>query len=377
MIEQADLKGQYASLKGDIDDAVARVLGSGRYINGPEVDGLEREFARFCETPHAVAVSSGTDALRLSLIAVMTQEGLGGRGIPQGRAEVVTSPFCFAATTEAISQAGARAVFADIDPATFTLEPQRVSSANTPRTRAIIPVHLFGHPADMESLTRIAKGKSIAIVEDVCQAHGARSMGRAAGSMGEAGCFSFYPTKNLGACGDGGMMVTESADIATRVRRLRDHGQIEKYRHIEEGSTARLDEVQAAILRVKLKHLEDWNERRRALARRYIDGLRGIDITLPTETPESRHVYHLFTVRLKDREGVRTTLAERGIATGVHYPIPLHLQPVNTWMGLGEGAFPESERAAQEVLSLPLFPEMTEEQVDLVCGALREVVARR
>ena len=395
-IPSAGVSSQYSSLKEEIDSAVSRVLTSGRYIGGPEVEGLEREFAEFCGVPHAVAVASGTDALRFALIT--SEVGAGS--------EVVTSPFTFIATTEAISQAGARPMFADVEAESLTLDAERVAASITPRTKAIVPVHLYGQTADMAPILALARQRGIAVIEDACQAHGARYGGRAAGALGDAGCFSFYPTKNLGGCGEGGMITTARADIAERVRRLRDHGQSEKYVHPEEGYNGRLDALQAAILRVKLKRLGAWNERRRALAARYtarleevglgatVDETRGgrrergvAPLILPVEKPWGTHVYHLYSVRVtatgaagpagrSPRDRVRAALLEKGIETGVHYPVPLHLQPAYAWMSLKEGSFPVAERSAREVLSLPLYPEMTDAQVDRVCEALREVLGR-
>ena len=278
-------------------------------------------------------------------------------------------------------------MFADIDSETFTLDPTALEAAVTPRTRAIVPVHLYGQAADMPPILERARRAGAVVVEDACQAHGSLDRGRAAGTLGDAGCFSFYPTKNLGGCGEGGMVTTSRREVAQRIRRLRDHGQVEKYRHLEEGYNGRLDALQAAILRVKLRHLPAWNERRRALALRYRAGLSDLAaphgdgpgrgaLVLPVERAGARHVYHLFCVRVKDRERVRAALLEKGVETGVHYPIPLHLQPAYAWMGLSEGSFPVAERAAREVLSLPLYPEMTEAQVDRVCEALREVLGR-
>lgn len=381
----ADIAAQYLSLQADIDAAVRRVLASGHFIGGPEVEAFEQEFAAQCGAGEAVSVASGTDALRFSLLAT-------GDGGARARArdcidEVVTSPLSFIATTEAISQAGARPVFADIDSETFTLDPTALEAAVTPRTRAIVPVHLYGQAADMPPILERARRAGAVVVEDACQAHGSLDRGRAAGTLGDAGCFSFYPTKNLGGCGEGGMVTTSRREVAQRIRRLRDHGQVEKYRHLEEGYNGRLDALQAAILRVKLRHLPAWNERRRALALRYRAGLSDLaaphgdgpgrgDLVLPVERAGARHVYHLFCVRVKDRERVRAALLEKGVETGVHYPIPLHLQPAYAWMGLSEGSFPVAERAAREVLSLPLYPEMTEAQVDRVCEALRDVLGR-
>ena len=387
MIGQADLGAQYLALREEIDAAVLRVLASGRYIGGPEVEGLENDFAAFCGVPHAVAVASGTDALRFALMAAGVAEG----GAPN---EVITSPLTFLATTEAISQVGARPVFVDVDPESLTLDPALIQKALTPRTKAIVPVHLHGQTADMGPILELARARGVAVIEDACQAHGAQyrgsdaGTGRSAGSLGDAGCFSFYPTKNLGGCGEGGMVTTARSDVAARVRRLSDHGQSEKYVHAEEGYNGRLDALQAAILRVKLKRLSGWNARRRALAARYTERLKemglagaageaGTPLRLPVEKPWGAHVYHLYTVRVASgRDRVRAALLEKGIETGIHYPIPLHLQPCYVWMGLKEGSFPVAERAAREVLSLPLYPEMTDAQVDRVCEALRDVLGR-
>ena len=377
-----DLGATFADLRQDLGAAVERVLASGRYIGGPEVEGLESEFAAFCGVPHAVAVASGTDALRFALMAA----GLGGSG---PRNEVITSPLSFIATTEAITQAGGRTVFVDVDPESLTLDPDLVKKAITDRTGAILPVHLYGQTVDMGPILEMARARGLAVVEDACQAHGAlyrgsaAGGGRSAGSLGDAGCFSFYPTKNLGGCGEGGMLTTGRDEIAARVRRLRDHGQTEKYIHAEEGYNGRLDALQAAILRVKLKRLSGWNARRRALAALYSErlremGLAGAALRLPVEKPWGTHVYHLYTVRVVGgaRDRVRAELLEKDVETGIHYPIPLHLQACYASMGLREGSFPVAESAAREVLSLPLFPEMTDAQVERVCEALRVVLGR-
>jgi dTDP-4-amino-4,6-dideoxygalactose transaminase len=365
-----DLQAGYAAIKSEIDAAVGRVLASGQYIGGPEVEGLEKEFAALCCVEHAVAVGSGTDALRFSLLAA---------GVGPGD-EVITSPFSFIAVTEVISQAGAKPVFADIDLATFNIDPARIEPVLTGRTKAIVPVHLYGQPADMEPILALAERRRLAVIEDACQAHGARHKWRPAGSLGDAGCFSFYPTKNLGGYGEGGIVTTSRADLAAKIRRSRDHGQSEKYIHAEEGYNGRLDALQAAILRVKLKRLGAWNERRRALAERYRTNLRDLDkrgvLTLPAEASWARHVYHLFAVRVAGADRVQAALRERGVATGRHYPIPLHLQPCYAGKGWSEGSFPQAEKAAGEVLTLPLYPEMTEAQLDRVCEAIRDVVGR-
>jgi dTDP-4-amino-4,6-dideoxygalactose transaminase len=372
-----DPAAEYAAAREEIDAAVARVLASGRYVGGPEIEGLEAEFAAFCGVPHAVAVSTGTDALRFALIAA---------GLPAG-GEVVTSPFTFIGTTEAIHQAGGRAVFADILPDTFAIDPRQVAAALTPRTAALLPVHLYGHPADMDALQPPAGPRRIAVIEDACQAHGASLHGRMVGGMGTAGCFSFYPTKNLGACGEGGMVTTGDAAIAARVRRLRDHGQSEKYLHAEEGYNGRLDAVQAAILRVKLKRLWDWNERRRAIAALYAERLARLEergwLVRPSERPGVKHAWHLYAVRIPSegrdagadgrpsrRDQVRARLLGQGIETGIHYPVPLHRQPAYASLGLAEGSFPESERAAREVLTLPMHPHLADRQAERVAQAL-------
>ena len=350
------------------------MLRSGRYVGGEEVAAFEAEFAAFCGARHGVAIGNGTDALRFALLAA---------GVGTGD-EVVTTPFTFIGTTEAISQCGARFVLADIEPGTFTIDPKAVERALTPRTRAILPVHLYGQCADMQALGALAAGHRLAVVEDACQAHGAALDGRRAGTFGAAAAFSFYPTKNLGGFGEGGFVTTGDDAIAARVQRLRDHGQSAKYLHAEEGYNGRLDAVQCAILRVKLKRLDAWNARRRALAARYREALAPAEaagrLRLPMARPGSTHVYHLFAVRITPgagkgaRDRARAALHAQGIETGVHYPVPLHLQPCYAAMGLGEGAFPEAERAAREVLTLPLHPQLDERQVDRVSESLTRVL---
>lgn len=372
-IRALDLKAEYAALRDEIGPAVRGVLESGRYVGGPEVEGLEQEFAALCGVSHAVAVSSGTDALRFALVAA---------GIGPGH-DVITTPFSFIGTTEAISQAGARPVFIDIEKEGFALDPARLPPAVTPRTKMVLPVHLYGQTADMAAIGTIAARRGLLVLEDACQAHGALLGGRPAGSLGLLGAFSFYPTKNLGGCGEGGMVTTSDAGLAARVRRLRDHGQQEKYLHAEEGWNGRLDALQAAILRVKLRHLAEWNDKRRSLAALYGDRLarwetRGV-LRLPKERQGARHVYHQFVLRIpstgavapdRSRDRLRQDLLEDGVETGVHYPIPLHRQPCYAAMGLQEGSFPESEAAAREVLSLPLHPMLSPADVERVCQAL-------
>jgi dTDP-4-amino-4,6-dideoxygalactose transaminase len=340
-----DLPRQYAAIKDEIDHAIAEVIRSGQFILGPQVAALEAEMATYCGAAHAVGVGSGTDALRLALQVL---------GIGPGD-EVITTPFTFVASAETVSQVGAVPVFADIEPATYTLDPAAVARKVTPRTRAIVVVHLYGHPADMAPLMELARAHGLSVVEDAAQAVGAEYRGRRVGGIGHVGCFSFFPTKNLGAYGDGGLVTTNDAALADRVRMLRQHGSREKYVHELHGWCSRLDELQAAVLRVKLRHLEEWVTRRRALAERYRSLLSGVPIIPPHERAGDRAVYHLFTIRSRQRDGLLKHLSGQGIQTTVHYPTPLHLQPL--YRGAQRDGLPESEQASQEVLSLPLFPE--------------------
>ena len=362
-----DLRRQYAALSSEIAAAVTGVFESGVFINGPNVAEFEREFALYVGTEFAVGLNSGTDALHLALRALDIGPG----------DEVVTTPFTFAATTEAIGMVGARPVFADIDPRTYALDPQAAEAAITPRTKAILPVHLYGLPADAGALAALAQRKGLALVEDCAQSAGAKFEGRMTGSFGQIGCFSFFPSKNLGAYGDGGMLVTPDPAIAKRVRSLRAHGAAKKYHHEELGVNSRLDEIQAAILRVKLTRLEGWNRARRAIARQYngiLDGVAGVD--LPVEPVGRECVYHQYTVAVDDRDGCRAEMKARGIETMVYYPVPLHLQAVAKDLRMERGAFPVAEAAAESVLSLPMFPELRPDEVDRVAAALTAAVAR-
>jgi len=386
MINQADLGTQYLALKTEIDAALSRVLVSGQYVGGPEVAALESEFAAFCGAPHAVAVSSGTDALRFVLMAVGVGErarkaAVGPAAAAPGSAadEVITSPMTFIATTEAISQAGGRPVFVDIDPISFNLDPARVEAAMTPRTRAIVPVHLYGQTADMDPILALARRRGVAVIEDACQAHGALYKGRPAGALADAAGFSFYPTKNLGACGEGGIAVTARPEIALRVRHLRDHGQAEKYRHVEEGYNGRLDSIQAGWLTVKLHHLAKWNEARRTLAHRYHEQFSESKdcMRIPVEASWTKGVYHLYVVRVADRKGLQVALTESGVGTGVHYPIPLHLQKAYAHLGHNEGSFPVTERVASEIVSLPIFPQLNRGQQDLVVDEVKKFLSAK
>jgi dTDP-4-amino-4,6-dideoxygalactose transaminase len=358
-VPMLDLTRQYASIRGEVDSAIAGVLESGHFIDGPNVKAFERELAEYCGTEHAVGLNSGTDALYLSLRAL---------GIGRGD-EVITTPFTFIATAEAITLCGATPVFADVDPATLNVDPQAIRAAITPRTRAIIPVHLYGLPADMDTILRLANAEHLAIVSDCAQAIGAWANGKRVGSIANAGAISFFPSKNLGAYGDGGAIVTSDGALAERVRRLRAHGSAKKYHHLEIGVNSRLDEIQAAILRVKLPHLDEWILKRQAVAREYRARLPAIaTLQLPFESPD--HTYHQFTVRVGERDRVAKELARRGVQTAIHYPAPVHQQPA--YAHAKSGPFPHAERAAREVLSLPMFPEMQKAEVAAVALALSE-----
>ena len=320
------------SIKGEIDAAVLGVLASGQYVLGDEVARLEQEFAAYCNVKHAIAVNTGTSALHLALLAA---------GVGPGD-EVITVPFTFVATVSAICYTGARPVFVDVEPVTLTMDPAQVEAKITPRTKAIIPVHLYGQMADMDAIKAIADQYRIPVIEDACQAHGAQYKGRRAGSIGVSGCFSFYPGKNLGACGEGGMIVTNSDDQAKTMRMLRDWGQEQRYHHLLKGFNYRMDAIQGAILRVKLRHLEAWTEARRAHARRYSLLLAGsAHLRTPVEIADRRHVYHVYAVRSRDRDGLQRALSAEGIQSGLHYPIPVHLQKAHADLGYQAGRFPD------------------------------------
>ncbi len=355
-----DLKRQYASIKGEIDAAVSRVLEGGWYILGEEVAAFEREFAAYCGVAHAVGVGSGTDALHLALAAC---------GVGAGD-EVITVPHTAVATVTAIELAGARPVLVDIDPARYTLDPELLEAAITPRTRAVIPVHLYGCPADLDPIMEVARAHGLTVVEDCAQAHGAEYSGRRVGSWGHIAAFSFYPTKNLGACGDGGLVATNDPELAERARLLRQYGWQERYVSSLKGLNSRLDELQAAILRVKLRHLDAWNERRRVLAGLYNERLMGGGVVVPREPESARHVYHLYVVRHPRRDALRAFLRQRGIGSSIHYPVPVHLQPAYYDLARGAGSLPAAEAAAREVLSLPLYPELDGQELETVADAV-------
>jgi dTDP-4-amino-4,6-dideoxygalactose transaminase len=362
-----DFAAHVEAIRREVDEAMGRVLDSGWFILGPEVEALEHELADAFGAREAVAVANGTEALQLALAV---------RGVGPGD-EVVTTSLSAAFTALAIQAAGARPVFVDVDPVTLNLDPEGAARAVTPRTRALVPVHLYGHPADMDPILAVGREAGLAVVEDACQAHGARYRDRPVGTLaGEdgLGALSFYPTKNLGALGDGGALLVSDAGVAARLRQLRNGGQTDRYRHGTSGINSRLDELQAAILRVGLRHLSGWTERRRAIAAFYRETLRDAGLDLPREQEYARSVHHLFVVRHPRRDALAAALRERGIGTLIHYPIPLHLQPAFAPLGGVPGDLPVVERAAGEILSLPLYPEMTDAHAESVVAAVRDSV---
>jgi len=361
-----DLKAQYESIRGEIGDAIQQVLDGTAFAGGPFVAQFEKEFAAFCGTQFAAGVGSGTDALWMALL---------GLGIGPGD-EVVTVPDTFIATAEAISWCGAKPVFVDVDPVTYNMDPSKVEAAVTEKTKAIIPVHLFGQMADMDPIMAIARERGIFVVEDASQAHGAEYKGKKAGSIGDAGCFSFYPGKNLGAYGEAGAVVTNDAALDGKIRMLRDHGQAKKYYHTLIGWNARMDGIQGAVLSVKLRHLPAWNEGRRRNAGIYDELLKGVPgVAAPKEAGYAKHVYHIYAVRVADRDRLIAALAEKDIHCGIHYPIPVHLLDAYKSLNLGKGAFPVAEKSASEFVSLPMYPEMTREQIETVGKEIRSELA--
>lgn len=363
-IPLVDLAAAYRRLQPEIDAAVARVLAGGWYILGPEVRAFEAEFAAYLGVAHTVGVASGTDAVLLALRAL---------GVGPGD-EVITVAHTAVATVSAIELSGATPRFVDIDPETYTLDPARLPEAITPRTRAVIPVHLYGRPAEMDSVLAIARAHNLVIIEDCAQAHGARYHGQMVGSLGDAAAFSFYPTKNLGALGDGGAVATNRPEIAERLLLLRQYGWRERYVSDVSGYNSRLDELQAAVLRVRLRHLDEENEARRRLAARYDASLAGLPVTLPVARRDDCPVYHLYVIRAAARDGLAAHLRDRTIGTGVHYPVPVHLQPAYAHLGYGPGSLPNTEAAAQSVLSLPMYPDLPENAVALVGEALHAFI---
>ncbi len=356
-----DLRAQYASIREEIQAAIQSVLDSQIFILGPQVQALEQELATYCGTRFAIGVASGTDALLLALYACGVRPG----------DEVIVPAFSYIASADVVSLLGAKPVFADIDPTTFTLDPDRLEKLLTRRTRAIIPVHLYGQTANMDPLLQMAQQRNLQVIEDAAQAIGATYRSKRAGSMGQVGCLSFYPTKNLGAYGDGGMILTNSPELHEKLRALRVHGETRKYVSAEQGWNSRLDEIQAAVLRVKLRHLDQWNRERRGLAKRYSEVLANVRGVTPPKVAEwGDHVFHQYTVRVLQRDRRQKYLAEQGISSTVYYPVPLHLQPIYQHLVNVAGSLPEAERASHECLSLPIYPEMSSEQVGRVVEAL-------
>jgi len=352
MIRLLDLAAEYHELKTEIDAAVARVLESGQFVGGPEVTALEEEFASYCGAQHGVAVNSGTSALHLALLAAGMQPG----------DEVITVPFTFYASVAAIGYTGATPVYVDIDPATFNIDASKIEAAITPRTRAILPVHLYGQCADMDPILEIARRHKLIVIEDAAQAHGAEYRGRRAGGMGDIGCFSFYPTKNLGAAGEGGLVTTNNPEYAKTIRSLRSWGEEQRYYPVLKGYNYRLPGLQAAILRVKLRRLEQWTDARRKLAAEYDSLLEDAGVLRPAVLPDVRHVYCLYTIQASARDELQQGLESAGIKTAVHYPVPIHLMPAYTDERYRAGDFPIAEAAARAVLSLPLYPHMSSGQ---------------
>jgi dTDP-4-amino-4,6-dideoxygalactose transaminase len=367
MIPFLDLKAQYLTIKPEIDAAVQRVLENSQFVLGPEVAEFEKEFAQYCHAKHCVAVNSGTSALHLSLLAADIGPG----------DEVITVPYTFVATVASIIYAGAKPVLVDVEPVTCTMDPAKIEGAITPRTKAIMPVHLYGQCADMDPILEIARKHKLIVIEDAAQAHGAEYKGKRAGTIGDMAIFSFYPGKNLGAYGEGGAVTTNNDEFAAKVRILRDWGQTRKYNHEFKGYNYRMEGMQGAILRVKLRKLEEWTETRRLSARKYNELLRGSGVETPVEVAGRRHVYHQYVIRMRDRDAAHEALAAEGIPTAIHYPIPAHLQPAYSDMGYRRGDFPVSERLGTEVLSLPNYPEMPQEHIKQIAAAVKKVVGAK
>lgn len=358
----ADLRALHAPLRAELARVFERVVDSNSFILGPEVQQFEKAFAGYLGVEHCVAVNNGTTALQAALMAL---------GIGRGD-EVITAANTFIATAEAISAVGARAVFVDVDPLYYNMDAGAVAKAITSRTRALIPVHLYGQTADMDPLLQLANKHGLFVIEDACQAHGAEYKGRRAGTMGVMGCFSFYPGKNLGALGEGGAVVCNDPHLARQLQMLRDHGSVRKYEHSFPGYNLRMEGLQGGFLAVKLRHLDEDNDRRRAAAQHYRHLLDGSDIVVPAVMPEAKHVYHLYVIQAQDRETLKKQLSESGVETGLHYPVPLHLQNAYAHLGHKAGDFPVAESLSQRILSLPMFPTITREQIEYVCSVVWE-----
>ena len=360
-----DLKTQYKQIEHEVIPMITAAMADGAFIGGEQVSCFEEEFAKFCDSSYCAGVNSGTDALRFALMAI---------GVGPGD-EVITVPNTFIATTEAISQVGAKPVFVDVYPDTCNMDVSKIEEKISKNTKAIIPVHLYGQPADMDQVLTIAQQNNVAVIEDACQAHGAIYKNKKAGSMGAVGCFSFYPGKNLGAFGEGGAIVTQDESIAQKIRMIRDHGQRKKYFHDLEGYNGRLDAIQAGVLRIKLKRLDDWNKLRRQNAGYYTELLSEVpSVTLPVEAEFARSVYHLYVILVDDRDGLQNYLNSKGIASGLHYPLPLHLQKAYDHLGYKKGDFPVAENIADRLLSLPMFPELTRDQIEYVVESIKEFI---
>jgi len=362
-----DLGAQYRTIEGEIGEATSRVIQQSDFILGREVSLFEEEFAAFCEAKYAIGVDSGTSALELALRAYDIGPG----------DEVITAANSFIASALAISHAGARPILVDVDPSTYTVDVSAIEKAITPRTKAVIPVHLYGHPAHMNPIRELADKHGLVIIEDACQAHGTRYKGRRAGSLGHAAAFSFYPGKNLGAYGDGGIVVTNDRGIARRLEMLRNYGQKEKYQHLFRGYNRRLDTLQAAVLRVKLRYLEKWNAARRWNAVLYHKFLDGCGLLLPGEAPGAESVWHLYVIRAEQRDALKEHLISRGISASVHYPIPIHVQPAYLDLGYKKGDFPVTESCAHQVLSLPMYAEISQDQIEYVAKTIRNFLSAR
>ena len=361
MIPFVDLKSQYLSIKAEVDAAILKTIESCAFTLGPDVAAFENDFAAYSTVKHGIAVNNGTSALHLALLAA---------GIGEGD-EVITVPFTFVASVAAIYYSRATPVFVDIDPRTFTMDPAKIEAAITPRTKAILPVHLYGQCADMDPILAIAKKHNLVVIEDACQAHGAEYKGRRAGSMGDMGAFSFYPGKNLGAYGEGGLVSTNNPEFNRTIRMLRDWGAEKKYQHVLKGYNYRMEGIQGAVLRVKLKYLEGWTEQRRAAAAHYARFFAGSNVRTPEALAHNRHVYHIYAIRTAHRTEWMDALNKQGIASGIHYPIPVHLLPAYADLGYQAGQFPHSEAAANETMSLPMFPELTAQQCQTVATAVK------
>ncbi|HEY3821745.1 MAG TPA: DegT/DnrJ/EryC1/StrS family aminotransferase [Polyangiaceae bacterium] len=362
MIPFLDLKAQHKALKAELVEAASRVIDSCQFALGNEVAAFEEEFAAYSGAKLAAGVNTGTSALHLALLAA---------GIGPGD-EVITVSHTFMATVSSIRYAGAKPVLVDIDPVSYTIDPKLVEAAVTKHTKAIMPVHLYGQPADMDPLLDIAKKHDLVVIEDACQAHGAEYKGRRVGSIGHMAAFSFYPGKNLGACGEGGAVVTNDAELMKKVRMLRDWGQEKRYHHVLEGFNYRMDNLQGAFLRIKLKHLPAWTEARRSHAALYRQLFEGTAVRFPREMPYSKHVYHLYALMAANRDALHKILGDKGIATGFHYPIPVHLQPCFEHLGYKKGQLPHTEKAAAEEISLPMFAELTDDQIREIAAATKE-----